>query len=285
MSTIVVTPPAAAARVADANPSHSVRPGSLTCTWVSTSPGSSTSSSASSTVSAAVEAGVEAGHRDDPPGPDADRARATSAPPTTARRARTTRSRSVIGEPAPRGRSARRSAPGGGRAARTPPRGTTPRPPARGPSRIPASASVWSSSRHWPATATTGTPARRAAAATPAGALPRRVCSSSDPSPVTTRSAPASASSSPVSSWTTSAPVRSLAPSTATAPNARPPAAPAPGRSRSSLPVVAATTSAQRGQGRVELRDQLGSGALLRAVDRGRARGHRSAGCRRRRPP
>ena len=50
MSTIVVTPPAAAARVAVANPSHSVRPGSLTCTWVSTSPGSSTTSSPSSTT-------------------------------------------------------------------------------------------------------------------------------------------------------------------------------------------------------------------------------------------
>ena len=39
-------PPAAAARVAVAKPSHSVRPGSLTCTWVSTRPGSRTSSSA-----------------------------------------------------------------------------------------------------------------------------------------------------------------------------------------------------------------------------------------------
>lgn len=48
MSTIVVTPPAAAARVAEAKPSHSVRPGSLTWTWVSTRPGSSTSSSARS---------------------------------------------------------------------------------------------------------------------------------------------------------------------------------------------------------------------------------------------
>ena len=46
MSTIVVTPPAIAARVAEAKPSHSVRPGSLTCTWLSTRPGSSTSSSA-----------------------------------------------------------------------------------------------------------------------------------------------------------------------------------------------------------------------------------------------
>ena len=52
MSTIVVTPPAAAARVALAKPSHSVRPGSLTWTWVSTRPGSSTSSSASSTTAA-----------------------------------------------------------------------------------------------------------------------------------------------------------------------------------------------------------------------------------------
>ena len=54
MSTIVVTPPAAAARVAVANPSHSVRPGSLTWTWVSTRPGRSTSSSARSTVLAAA---------------------------------------------------------------------------------------------------------------------------------------------------------------------------------------------------------------------------------------
>ena len=45
ISMIVVTPPAAAARVAVANPSHSVRPGSLTWTWVSTRPGSSTWSS------------------------------------------------------------------------------------------------------------------------------------------------------------------------------------------------------------------------------------------------
>ena len=54
MSMMVVTPPAAAARVAVAKPSHSVRPGSLTCTWVSTMPGSSTSSSARSTVRAPV---------------------------------------------------------------------------------------------------------------------------------------------------------------------------------------------------------------------------------------
>ena len=40
MSTSVVTPPIAAARCAAvAKPSHSVRPGSLRCTWVSTMPG------------------------------------------------------------------------------------------------------------------------------------------------------------------------------------------------------------------------------------------------------
>ena len=42
MSRIVVTPPAAAARVAVAKPSHSVRPGSLTWTCVSTRPGITT---------------------------------------------------------------------------------------------------------------------------------------------------------------------------------------------------------------------------------------------------
>ncbi len=39
MSTRVVTPPAAAAAVALANPSHAVRPGSLTWTWVFDQPG------------------------------------------------------------------------------------------------------------------------------------------------------------------------------------------------------------------------------------------------------
>ena len=46
MSITVVTPPAAAALVAVAKPSQSVRPGSLMCTWVSTRPGISVSSSA-----------------------------------------------------------------------------------------------------------------------------------------------------------------------------------------------------------------------------------------------
>lgn len=41
MSTTVVTPPKAAARVPVQKPSHSVRPGSLRCTWASTRPGSS----------------------------------------------------------------------------------------------------------------------------------------------------------------------------------------------------------------------------------------------------
>src|SRR5579863_56932 len=54
MSTSVVTPPAAAASVAVSNPSHSVRPGSLMCTWVSTSPGRSTSPSARRTIERAL---------------------------------------------------------------------------------------------------------------------------------------------------------------------------------------------------------------------------------------
>ena len=48
MSTSVVTPPAAAACVALSKPSHSVRPGSLTWTWLSTRPGSRTRSPTSS---------------------------------------------------------------------------------------------------------------------------------------------------------------------------------------------------------------------------------------------
>ena len=51
MSRMVVTPPAAAALVALAKPSHSVRPGSLTCTCASTRPGRRVSSGASSTTS------------------------------------------------------------------------------------------------------------------------------------------------------------------------------------------------------------------------------------------
>src|SRR5690606_31878572 len=56
MSMRVVIPPAAAARVAVAKPSHSVRPGSLTWTWVSTRPGSRTTSSPYSTTRSPVSA-------------------------------------------------------------------------------------------------------------------------------------------------------------------------------------------------------------------------------------
>ena len=52
MSQMVVIPPASAARVAVANPSHSVRPGSFTWTCESTSPGSSGRSPRSTVVSA-----------------------------------------------------------------------------------------------------------------------------------------------------------------------------------------------------------------------------------------
>ena len=63
MSTTVVTPPAAAAAVAEAKPSHSVRPGSLMCTCESTRPGSRTQSSAmvSSAAGAALEVAPAAG--------------------------------------------------------------------------------------------------------------------------------------------------------------------------------------------------------------------------------
>ena len=66
MSMIVVTPPAAAARVAVVKPSQSVRPGSFTCTWESTRPGSSTSSSAEAQLRRGVEFGVVRRDRDDP---------------------------------------------------------------------------------------------------------------------------------------------------------------------------------------------------------------------------
>ena len=97
MSTIVVTPPAAAALVADSKPSHSVRPGSLTCTWESTIPGSSTSSEPSSTTAAARSP------RSDPGASTATicpSLTATSAPRSpsgrTARPARTSRSYSLM---------------------------------------------------------------------------------------------------------------------------------------------------------------------------------------------
>ena len=73
MSRIVVTPPAAAARVAVANPSHSVRPGSLMCTWVSTRPGRRISSSARSMISGVSRAmAADRLDRRDPAVPDDD---------------------------------------------------------------------------------------------------------------------------------------------------------------------------------------------------------------------
>ena len=88
-----------------------------------------------------------------------------------------------------------------------------------------------------------------------------------------TRSAPARASGSPVSSKTSSAPGRMVAPETATRPKPTPPAAPAPGSSRWSAPVVVATRSAQWLRAASRTRDCSVGGALLRAVDRGRAAG------------
>jgi hypothetical protein len=79
MSTIVVTPPAAAARVAVAKPSHSVRPGSLTCTWVSTRPGSSTSSGTEHHLPAGVHRGVAGQHRGHRPALDQHRGRSFGA--------------------------------------------------------------------------------------------------------------------------------------------------------------------------------------------------------------
>ena len=75
MSISVVTPPAAAALVAVAKPSHSVRPGSLTCTWVSTRPGSSTSEPGSSSVLDRVQGRPGPGDRGDAPVADGHRHR------------------------------------------------------------------------------------------------------------------------------------------------------------------------------------------------------------------
>ena len=119
-----------------------------------------------------------------------------------------------------------------------------------------------------PATATTGTPARPAAWATPIGALPSRDCSSSEPSPVITRSAPSSWAANPTSSSTRSIPGRMSAPSTASAAKPTPPAARRPGRLQSSRPVASATRSAQSVQGAVQPVDVLRTGALLRSEHR-----------------
>ena len=92
MSTRVVIPPAAAALVAAAKPSHSVLPGSQTCTCESTRPGSSTASgpiSMTRGAGARRPAGSTATMR-----PSAiPMLRAASAPSHTARGARMTRSK------------------------------------------------------------------------------------------------------------------------------------------------------------------------------------------------
>ena len=273
MSMIVVTPPAAAARVAEANPSHSVRPGSLTCTWVSTRPGSSTSSSARTTVSAAATAASRSTTSGSGRRGRRRRRRSRRRPRRRGGRGRPGRRAAGRGpvthrRPCHAGRSAPRCVAATAPARRRTPTASTPGRPARRPRRCPLPGRVVSSSRHRPATATTGTPARRAAAATPAGALPWRVCSSSEPSPVTTRSAPTRASSRPVRACTTSTPGRSRAPSTAMAPKPD-----APGGAGA---VVVAHVGAgglghdvgeaeQRG---VELGDLRRGRPLLRPVDR-----------------
>ena len=89
------------------------------------------------------------------------------------------------------------------------------------------------------------------------------VCASSDPSPVTTSGASATACANPTRSSTTSMPGRNRAPSTASAANPIPPAAPAPGsgacRGRRARPTPrAALPGPSPARGR----------ALLRPVDR-----------------
>ena len=301
---IVVTPPAAAARVADAKPSHSVRPGSLTCTWVSTSPGSSTSSSARSTIVAPSRAGRRTARPRRSVRPLTATVQAISAPSTIARRARTVRSRSVpvasslladripvvIAAPRPAvqvvhgdpGADPLEQWAGGVEGT---PRGTTPRRSACTPHRSPRRRVSPRSSRHRPATATTGTPARREQPSATAGrrlavqGLAVQGALAGDhqvrhrPGPPRARSA----------RWTTSAPGRSDAPSTAMAPNPTPPAAPAPGVvAEVAARWLAATTSAHVVSAWSRDDDQVRIGALLRAVDRGSPGRTRSAGCRRR---
>src|SRR5205807_1880234 len=97
-----------------------------------------------------------------------------------------------------------------------------------------------------PATTTTGTPCSRASPTTPPTALPWKDWSSRKPSPVSTRSAPSMRSARPMASATRSKPGTRLAP-TAASPPARPPAAPAPGRERTSTPWPVPVVEARRG--------------------------------------
>ena len=93
MSTKVVVPPAAAARVAVAKPSHSVRPGSFRWTWVSTTPGSTASSPTSSSAAPAGTSAHGATAAMRPPATWI--AAGATCPPATTRRDRITRSMRV----------------------------------------------------------------------------------------------------------------------------------------------------------------------------------------------
>ena len=97
-----------------------------------------------------------------------------------------------------------------------------------------------------PANAIQDLPKRRASSATPAGALPSRVCASRLPSPVMMRSASAIASAKRSNSATSSKPRWTSAPQKAIRPKPNPPAAPAPGRSLRSSLRQSATTPARR---------------------------------------
>ena len=211
MSMIVVTPPAAAARVAVAKPSHSVRPGSLTCTWVSTRPGSSTSSSASSRSRAAGRSASYAGQtrRCARPGRPRPGSRRSAQPRSLSRDARvvvTTRScvhsahlqrhSSAISPPIVQQAGRRHGSAARRVRCRT----------GRRRAAIPALQLVRPSSASRPAHRDDRYPGLRAAAATPAGALPCRDCSSSEPSPVIDQVAPRQRSSNPTSSSTSSMP-------------------------------------------------------------------------------
>src|SRR6185312_6706959 len=113
MSTSVVTPPSAAARVALAKPSHSVRPGSLTWTWVSTTPGSRTSCPGRSSTRTAPGASLNAASAAIRPSRTATVAGRMPSGVTT-RRARITSSYSAMPSvPRPRGVQPGRLAPAG----------------------------------------------------------------------------------------------------------------------------------------------------------------------------
>src|SRR5262245_39364331 len=95
MSTMVVVPPAAAARVAESNPSQSVRPGSFTWTWVSTRPGRTTRSPASTTGVSPVGSSAPVTSTTRPPATWIVAGRMPSG--RTTRRPRTTRSATAQG--------------------------------------------------------------------------------------------------------------------------------------------------------------------------------------------